>query len=224
MTETDLVLQAKLLYNELEKKSFALDHYWEILQFGIKWQDLCSNKKKTSTVKTVNNFEDSSSLFDDLESPMSQDLNDSPVQIDITEPTIERPIGRKAEKESRKRSRMADTFSSRLCDLMCDFNKQTIEAQQRKALVEERKLRVLEEANDRERKKAELELKIMMEKHESEQQEKDDKIMMMNTSNMDDPTRAYYKRRKAEILAKTIHSPSFEPEFYIPLPPSPSQS
>ncbi|XP_050225702.1 uncharacterized protein LOC126675143 [Mercurialis annua] len=219
MTQVDLVLQAKLLYVELENKKFAFEHCWEILQESIKWQDSTLQKKKSSSMNATSDFQHPSCPSEILEKPISLDSNN-----DVNESNSERPIGRKAEKESRKKSKVVDTSNSRLCDLMSEFNKQTVETQQRRALAEERKLKVLEEANDRERKKTEIELKIMMDKYEREQQEKDDKIMIMDTSNMDSVTKAYYEHRKAQILSKLTTPTNIESDSYAPLPPSPTQN
>ena len=79
----------------------------------------------------------------------------------------------------------------------------------------------MEETNERERRKAEVEakkveveLKLMLEKNEREHKEKDDKIMMMDASNMDPQTKAYYELRKAEVYARLMHSSSSED--YVP--------
>ena len=102
---------------------------------------------------------------------------------------------------------------------MSCFEKQPSESDTRKALAEERKLQILEEANERERRKAEVELKIMMDKNDREQKERDDRIMMMDTSNMDSRTRAYYEHRKAEIFEKSVRSTS-STNGAVPLLPS----
>ncbi|KAK3200011.1 hypothetical protein Dsin_023426 [Dipteronia sinensis] len=101
------------------------------------------------------------------ETPNSQDSNHLPFENTIND-LNKRPISKKAEKELGKK-KLVDASSTRLCDLMFEFNMQTCEAQERKAHAEERKLQILEEANEREKRKAEMELKIMMEKHEREQ-------------------------------------------------------
>ncbi|PON33036.1 No apical meristem-associated, C-terminal domain containing protein [Parasponia andersonii] len=211
MTEAKMVLQAKQLYIEIEKKKFIFDHCWEILKQSVKWQDLAAEERKNATISTINDFPHSSSPSKVLGIPVSQYSN------------TKRLICMKAEKESQKKSNLVvdSTSSSCLCDLMFEFNKQSSEAQELKAVYEERKLRLLEEANERERRKAELELKIMVEKNDREQKEMDDKIMMMDTSGMDSRTRAYFDHRKAEILAKIVQPTNLE--HCVPLPTSPSQ-
>ena len=104
------VLQAKLLYGEIEeKKKFTFDHCWEILQHRVKWQDSIIQKKRTSS----NNSPSPYSPSEVSKTPISLSSNHDPVEDDIVDLNVERPIGKKAEKESRKKSKIEDT--SNIC-------------------------------------------------------------------------------------------------------------
>ena len=75
-----------------------------------------------------------------------------------------------------------ENLDARFCDLMEEFNKRHIEM--RKAEIKRRKLKVMEQISER------------------EQREKDDLIMIVDTSEVDDQGKAYYELRKNEIYAK----------------------
>ena len=91
-----------------------------------------------------------------------------------------RPSGRKKEKESRRKSKIAEGENFKLIDLMEQFNKNA-EAQKitqaRKTELEERRVKVMEEMNAREEK------------------EKDEAIMNMDLSNMEPVKKSYYELR-----------------------------
>ncbi|XP_068304524.1 uncharacterized protein [Pyrus communis] len=93
---------------------------------------------------------------------------------------------RRAEKEACKRSKVVETLDSRLCDVMEKLTKQLAETDDRKAKIAERKVKVMEEANER------------------EQREHDDRIMSMDTTNMEPRARAYYEQRKNDVYFKTM--------------------
>ncbi|GAB2233223.1 hypothetical protein Droror1_Dr00002442 [Drosera rotundifolia] len=60
MTDTNVVLQAKLMYMKIEKKPFTFDHCWGILESSIKWQQLPNTSSRTNTPTTMTNFIDQS--------------------------------------------------------------------------------------------------------------------------------------------------------------------
>ncbi|KAA8539384.1 hypothetical protein F0562_026076 [Nyssa sinensis] len=197
-TETNKVLYAKLLYYELEGKKFSLDHCWAILENSIKWQDLAPSKKS----KTTNSTPNSSFSSQIPETFISLDSNQDPIGYSVDSPRTKRPSGRKAEKEARRKRKIADTSSFRFCDLMEQFNKHASDTKKRKAEIEERKAKVMEQMNQREQ-----------EEKQGNEKERDDMIMMMDTSNMDPRTKAYFELRKDEIYAKLL-ARSTNPDYY----------
>ncbi|KAM1041076.1 hypothetical protein FF1_030344 [Malus domestica] len=66
------------------------------------------------------------------------------------------------------------------------LTKQLAETDNRKAKIAERKVKVMEEANER------------------KQREHDDRIMSIDTTNMEPRTRAYYEQRKNDVYFKTM--------------------
>ncbi|XP_059638904.1 glutathione S-transferase T3-like [Cornus florida] len=203
--ETDKVLQAKNLYYENEKKHFTLDHCWAILKHGIKWEDLGSSKKLKSPAMTPY----SSSASQIPKTSISLDSDQDPIEKSVNSPRTKRPSGRKAGKEACRKSKIADTSDSRFCDLMEKFNENTTEGRMKKFEIEERKVKVMEQMYQMEQ-----------EEKEAKEKERDDKIMMIDLSNMDPQAKVYYQLRKNEILAK-LQARSTNFDYYVPLPPSP---
>ncbi|KAH7867224.1 hypothetical protein Vadar_030624 [Vaccinium darrowii] len=105
--------------------------------------------------------------------------------------------GKKAEKESRNKQKVADGVNSRFCNLMEQFNTHNEEIDKEKKELAERKVRVLEEMQKMEEKK------------------EDDAIMSMDISGMDPQAQAYYSMRKNEVMAKIMA----RADCYRPLPP-----
>ena len=104
---------------------------------------------------------------------------------------------------------MEDTLSSCFCDLMEQFNNQAKDTEMRKAEIQERKVRVIAQMNQREQ-----------EEKYAKEKERDDAIMMMDTFNIDPCMKAYYELRKSEIYSKIL-TRSTNPDYYVPIPPSP---
>ncbi|KAF8413342.1 hypothetical protein HHK36_001321 [Tetracentron sinense] len=194
------LVDAKVQYWTLEGKNFKLDHCWTILQYSIKWQinEVAKYSKTPTTATDSNQHFSSSSRMPDT--PISLNSDQDPIGHTVDSPGTKRPSGRKAEKEVRRKSRVEKTSSFRICNLIEKFNKQACDTEERKARIEERKIRIMEDMNER------------------EQKEEDDTIMMLDTSNMDPIAKAYYKQRKSEVLAKILaHATSSN--LYVPLPP-----
>ncbi|GAB2235877.1 hypothetical protein Drorol1_Dr00026322, partial [Drosera rotundifolia] len=57
------VLQAKLMYMEIEKKPFTFDHCWGILKSSIKWQQLPNTSSRTNTPTTTTDLIDQSAAY-----------------------------------------------------------------------------------------------------------------------------------------------------------------
>ncbi|GAB2241558.1 hypothetical protein Droror1_Dr00018333 [Drosera rotundifolia] len=85
----------------------------------------------------------------------------------VDSPKRKRPIRRKADKVSHRKSKVRDSDNVRVCNLMKEFNKNFSENAKTKMEREERKLKVLEDLK-----------KI-------EEDKEDERIMLMDISNMD---------------------------------------
>ncbi|KAM1807593.1 hypothetical protein ACFX11_030574 [Malus domestica] len=257
LMESNKVLQANILFLKLEKKRFAFNHCWEILQHNIKWKSLPSSKRSdidamvtdlnvdfspkgsdppivaanlnitssptrsgTRTMDTDPDVDSSAKRSDPPTIAANLNTNSSPKRSDphpmatnpnnvssfssqsesdtlVSHDTDKGPYytaeflkrkrsRRRAEKEACKRSKVVGTLDSRLCDVMEKLTKQLAETDNRKAKIAERKVKVMEEANER------------------KQREHDDRIMSIDTTNMEPRTRAYYEQRKNDVSFKTM--------------------
>ncbi|CAN6560470.1 unnamed protein product [Malus baccata var. baccata] len=252
------VLQANILFLKLEKKRFAFNHCWEILQHNIKWKGLTPSKRSdidamvtdlnvdfspkrsdppivatnlnitssltrsgTRTVDIDPNVDSSAKRSDPPTIAANLNTNSSPKRCDpfpmATNPNNVSPFSsqskesdtlvsydtdkdsyytaeflerkrsrRRAEKEACKRSKVEETLDSHLCDVMEKLTKQLAETDDRKAKIAERKVKVMEEASER------------------EQREHDDRIMSTDTTNMEPRARAYYEQRQNDVYFKTM--------------------
>ncbi|KAG6642299.1 hypothetical protein CIPAW_09G133100 [Carya illinoinensis] len=179
------------MFLELEKKSFNFDHCWQVLRFHPKWvehMDMVKPKKKPSSHDSTPN---SINLGED------EDFH-------CASSNLERPIGRKAEKEKRKRKEMTNSDSLVVLNEMAEIRKS--------------KLVLMQEARDHDNKmlclrqeKVSLkqdELRIQKEKvllqqvkARLEEKKEDERIMTLNTSAMPPMLQQYYLQRQMEILA-----------------------
>ncbi|KAG2666020.1 hypothetical protein I3760_15G036100 [Carya illinoinensis] len=183
--------KAKVMFLELEKKSFNFDHCWRVLRFHPKWvehMDMVKPKKKPSSHDSTPN---SINLGED------EDFH-------VASSNLERPIGRKAEKEKRKRKEMTNSDSLVVLNEMAEIRKS--------------KLVLMQEARDHDNKMLCLrqeevslkqdELRIQKEKvllqqvkTRLEEKKEDERIMTLNTSAMPPMLQQYYLQRQMEILA-----------------------
>ncbi|GAB2223356.1 hypothetical protein Droror1_Dr00017497 [Drosera rotundifolia] len=91
---------------------------------------------------------------------------------------VQRSIERKANKTSRKKSKIGDPHNVRVCNLMEEFNKNFFENAKIKMKREKKKLKVMED------------LKKIEEDKENE------RIMIIYISNMEQERQGYYQLRK----------------------------
>ncbi|GLT53668.1 hypothetical protein SLA2020_269250 [Shorea laevis] len=176
LTEQDKIGQARLLYLEVQKSPFHFEHAWLMLRFHPKWVTFMDNVKPKKKPVVIN-------LGDDEASPEAlQDL--------------ERPIGRKAEKEKRKSK---DKTNPGVVVILNDMNED-----------KKKKMKMFEEAREQDKemftlKKEEVRLKqdelrlrerTLRLKEERAIQE----LMLMDTSQLDEDGQEYVRRRKKAIL------------------------
>ncbi|KAG6667732.1 hypothetical protein CIPAW_01G121200 [Carya illinoinensis] len=174
--------KTKVMFLELEKKSFNFDHCWRVLRFHPKWvehMDMAKPNKKPSSHDST---------------PNSINL-DEDEDFHIASSNLEQPIGRKVEKEKRKRKEMTNYDSIVVLNEMAEIRKS--------------KLMLMQEARDHDNKMLCLrqeevslrqdELRIQKEKvlfqqvkARLEEKKQDERIMTLNTSVMPPMLQQYY--------------------------------
>jgi hypothetical protein len=101
--------EAKVMYHSIHGGSFNFQHCWNILRFHPKWKQTVSEgvkKRKRKTVAQESSYTpDSIHLGDDNGSPS--------VIVDL-----ERPIGKKAQKERERTRRRQDQMSANLAEVI----------------------------------------------------------------------------------------------------------
>lgn len=185
------------------RKYFDFDHCWPILKDNVKWQDVPNTSRKSMAQSMATDSSPQSPNCSQIRST-SVSLDDDQNGGSVSSPNKKRPSGRKTEKELRKKNKQNE--NSRFCNLVEQFNQQASATETRKAELESRKVKALEELKE-----------IQKQQVEAKEREMEDQIMMMDTSNMDPQKQAYYEFRKHEIMQKMMARAS----NYVPQPPSP---
>ena len=151
-------------------------------------------------------------------SPVYEGTHDTPVSLDSDQDSYsnatvssprKRPLGRKASKDSRQKSKASPTDTS-------DFISATIrelsgQSEQRKNLYDEQKLQLLKEQAQRENVQLEIarRAKDRMQKEQDRlQMIDDDAIMSKDISNMSAEQQHYYQLRKHAIMEKAMKNAS----------------
>ncbi|XP_042968972.1 uncharacterized protein LOC122301640 [Carya illinoinensis] len=189
--EQDKIGKAKVMFLELEKKSFNFDHCWRVLRFHPKWvehMDMVKPKKKPSSHDSTPN---SINLGED------EDFH-------VASSNLERPIGRKAEKEKRKRKEMTNSDSLVVLNEMTEIRKSKLVLIQ-KARDHDNKMLCLrqEEVSLKQDELCIQKEKVLLQqvKARLEEKKEDERIMTLNTSAMPPMLQQYYLQRQMEILA-----------------------
>jgi hypothetical protein len=209
--------KAKLLYHELQGTIFHFEHCWLLLRFHPKWVGHMetTNPKKKSAVKSRTNTQNSINLEEGEASPEAF--------VDL-----ERPIGRKAEKNKRKTTEKTNPgVVVILNDINEDKKKKTKlfeearEQDKEMFILKQEEVRLAQEGvhlkqkgvhlRERELNLREKEFRFKQEKEEREfrfKQEREEKeFMFMNTSQLDEDGKEYVRRRKKAILQGQIGNP-----------------
>ncbi|XP_075649928.1 glutathione S-transferase T3-like [Castanea sativa] len=189
-TEHDKIEDAKTLYLNNSKNAFQLEHCWRILKNEAKWlilrENLNARKRKPAT--------QSSRTF-----ASSIDLDEDNDEMNSGE-TLERPIGKKAEKEKLKKRKNCDDvvpiLSSKLDEIKEEKRRMHEEKKEsmRIALEERRELMCIASEERREL------IRLKEEKNEVEKRKIEDEIMMKDTRTMDPEQQEYIRLRRLEIL------------------------
>ncbi|KAF6164093.1 hypothetical protein GIB67_017677 [Kingdonia uniflora] len=160
------VKMTRKMYKKIEKEYFKLDHCWEELRHHGKW--MLEFEKKKGKAKVSNECPNPENG-----NPTTPITNlDENETVDGNEGSAQRPNGRKAEKELRKRrgKEKESPLDSKFTKVLQEF-------------IEGKK-------NDRDRRFA------------MDQFQEDERIMLQDTDGMDEMTKKNYNSKKAEILAR----------------------
>ncbi|CAL5384348.1 unnamed protein product [Camellia sinensis] len=163
--------KAKLMYQKVHNTSFPFEHCWNVLRHQPKWFETYQ-KKNPKRSRNSTSSPSTPELVNLEEDEISRDAH---IQL-------ERPIGKKKEKERLKKLKSQDTTSSPIVDLLIDMK------EDRKKGTE-KKLEMLEKSYI-----------IHVEKAELEKLKEEERIMMMDMSGMSPMQQEYYYQRQMEII------------------------
>ena len=168
------------------KNAFQLEHCWRILRNKAKWLILRDSLKARTrrpatqpvTQPATQSFASSINVDEDNEEMNSGE-------------TLERPIGKKAEKEKLKKRKNCD-------DVVPTLSSQLDEIKEEKRRMHEEKKESMHIALEERR---EL-IRIKEEKNEVEKRKMEDELMMKDTRTMDPEQKEYIRLRRLEILER----------------------
>ncbi|CAL5402850.1 unnamed protein product [Camellia sinensis] len=212
-TDKDKILDAKKLYKELYKSSFPFEHCWHELRDQPKWREEYSMKKqKPKKVATPGVCSPSA--------PDSINLEDHDVSHNDNV-DLERPPGRKAEKErlnKRKNKDRGNEGGSPILILLEDLKEDRKKMNDKKIEMYERSYLQEQEKIDNEKKRTQTEQEKVdneKEKIRMEQLKEEERIMSIDTSGLPSLQAEYLHRRQMEILHKKIYKT--QPNIYFQL-------
>ncbi|KAL4610708.1 hypothetical protein ACB092_08G070200 [Castanea dentata] len=172
---------AKTLYLNNSKNAFQLEHCWRILKNEAKWLILRENlnaRKRKSATQSSRTFASSINLDED-----NDEMNSGE--------TLERPIGKKAEKEKLKKRKNFDDvvpiLSSKLDEIKEEKRRMHEEKKESMCIALEERRELMRIASEERR---EL-IRIKEEKNEVEKWKIEDEIMMKDTRTMDPEQQEY---------------------------------
>ena len=169
------------MYKSNSKNAFQLGHCWRILRYEAKWLNLRDNVKvraRQLATQSFHTFASSINLDED-----NDEMNSSE--------TLERPIGKKAEKEKLKKRKNCD-------DMVPILSSQLDEIKEEKRRMHDEKKESMRIASEEWR---EL-IHIKEEKNEVEKRKAEDEIMMKDTRTMDPKQKEYIRLHRLEILER----------------------
>ncbi|GLT71777.1 hypothetical protein SLA2020_437730 [Shorea laevis] len=200
LTEQDKIEQAKLLYHNNHGVTFNFEHCWNTLKCHPKWKQNVAEGNKKSKRKSL-----------------SQEPSAPPESIHLGEDNVsqsafvdlERPIGKKAQKEREKTRRRQDHMSSNLAEVVSEIKEDKKKSHEQRMeerqefirLTKERLEMELEMEQSREEREHEAN-RVNKNRLEVERSREDREIMSMDTSNMSPMRKEYFRSRQMEIIEK----------------------
>ncbi|XP_050208302.1 glutathione S-transferase T3-like [Mercurialis annua] len=182
INEQDKIANAKLLYQELNKNKFQYEHCWNILRFQPKWLEDCE-KKKPAKKKDKIHVNTSAA---ETEVNLGDDHITGTNFVDL-----ERPPGRKAEKEKRKQREMENNSSDSYINILQEIREE-------KKQFNEKKLDLFEKVYVQGQER----LAYEQEKLRLEQLKEDERIMAIDTTGMSEVLTSFYVRCQSEIIER----------------------
>ncbi|XP_050288896.1 glutathione S-transferase T3-like [Quercus robur] len=192
-TEHDKIEDAKTMYQINCKNAFQLEHCWRILRNEAKWlilrDSLKARTRQPTTRPATQSFASSINVDED-----NEEMNSSE--------TLERPIGKKAEKVKLKKRKNCDdvipTLSSQLDEIKEEKRRMHEEKKESMCIALEERKEAMRIASEERR---EL-IRIKEEKNEVEKRKMEDELMMKDTRTMDPEQKEYIRLRRLEILER----------------------
>ena len=180
------------MYKENSKNAFQLEHCWRILRNEAKWlilRDSLKARTRQPATQSCHTFASSINLDED-----NDEMNSGE--------TLERPIGKKAEKEKLKKRKNCDdvvpTLSSQLDEIKEEKRRMHEEKKESMRIALEERREAMRIASEERR---EL-IRIKEEKNEVEKRKMEDELMMKDTRTMDPEQKEYIRLRRLEILER----------------------
>ncbi|CAL5353034.1 unnamed protein product [Camellia sinensis] len=201
VNEQDKIGKAKLMYQEFQKASFPFEHCWNVLRYQPKWLEECEKKKpkkkKTSTT---------SSPFAPEAINRAKDNVSHDAYVDL-----ERPLGRKAEKERLNKRKSKDSAGSNYARILNGImedkkkaNDKKMEILEKACLQEQEQNRINQELEQERirimKEEIQERFRIKQEKIRAEQLKEEERIIMMDTNGLSPMQQQYYLHRQMEIL------------------------
>ncbi|CAL5433568.1 unnamed protein product [Camellia sinensis] len=184
VNEQDKIGKAKLMYQEFQKASFPFEHCWNVLRYQPKWLEECEKKKlKKKTSATSSPF-----------APEAINLAEDDVSHDAYV-DLERPLGRKAEKERLNKRKSKDSASSNYARILNGImedkkkaNDKKMEILEKACLQEQEQNRINQELKQERirimKEEIQEQFRIKQEKIRAEQLKEDERIIMMDTNGL----------------------------------------
>ncbi|CAL5396719.1 unnamed protein product [Camellia sinensis] len=183
VNEQDKIGKAKLMYQEFQKASFPFEHCWNVLRYQPKWLEECEKKKpkKKKTSATSSPF-----------APEAINLADDDVSHDAYV-DLERPLGRKAEKERLNKRKSKDSAGSNYAGILNGImedkkkaNDKKMEILEKACLQEQEQNRINQELEQERirimKEEIQERFRIKQEKIRAEQLKEEERIIMMDTN------------------------------------------
>uniref|UniRef100_A0A2N9EEQ3 No apical meristem-associated C-terminal domain-containing protein n=1 Tax=Fagus sylvatica TaxID=28930 RepID=A0A2N9EEQ3_FAGSY len=189
-TEQDKIGKAKFMYKELYKRSFHFEHCWVTLRHEAKWLEHKDNVKGRKRLAPITS---SPTLPESIH--LDEDNDESNAFVDL-----ERPLGKKAEKERLKKRKSQDNMVSSLATKLDEIKEE-------KKKIHEEKMESMRIASEERREtiriaseeRREL-IRLKKKKIEVENAKMENEIMMKDLSTMDPEQREFIRICRFEIL------------------------